>query len=905
MMHGRADELTVIDRLLAGAYDQASGALVVRGEPGIGKTTLLAYAADAAADWRVLRGSGVETEVDLPYAGLHLLLRPALDRLGALPEPQRNALQRVFGLAPAPGQEPADRLLVGVAVLSLLSELAEDGPLLCLVDDAHWLDPASAQALVFAARRLGTEGVVMVFAARDTESVFTSSELPELRLSGLDPSAAAALLDERVHDLAPELRRRMLAEAGGNPLAITELPAAVANLRASDVRTLPATLPLTDRLREAFAGRIRSMPDATRMLLVVAAAHDTGELDVVLRAGARLGAAPGDLEPAERSGLVRADLAAVTFRHPLVRAAVYESAPHRYRVDAHAALAATLDGPHDAERRAWHRAATATDPDEDIAAELERSAEAAAARSGYAAAVSAHERAAHLTPPGERRARRLALAAEAALNGGDLQAATDLADRAAAQTTDLVLRSRLAGAQGTAAFYRGSLPEARRLLVNAASMVAADDPRRAADLLLDAVHVGWYLGAQPVTDAAERLAALPLPPDDPLSHVVRLLVWCVRDAVDSPSPDSLTAVVTRARDTGYGGPDRLILAATALQATGQDAEAHRVATRMLRNHRERGWLGQLPPVLSCMARSQLFHGQHLAARDAAEEGVRIAQAAGHDTLATDLSGVLAVLAAFRGDADACRAHSDDARAAPGPDLLAPGLAWAHWADGLLHLGSGRWERAFSHLDALSRSPARHHLPGRRSIPDRIEAATRLGRTAHIVDALTQLTEWADRVRQPWLDAVVLRCRAMLARDSDADDLYRAAIQRHEPDNRGFERARTHLLYGEWLRRSRRKADARTHLRAALDVFEPLGAVPWAARARGELSAAGGAIAPSAPGDTTVLTPQEQAVTRLAAQGLSNRDIAAQLFLSPRTVANHLYKAFPKLGIATRTDLPVP
>ncbi|HEY3503429.1 MAG TPA: AAA family ATPase [Actinocatenispora sp.] len=904
MLHGRAAELSVIDRLLDGAYEQASSALIVRGEPGIGKTALLAYAAHAAADWRVLRGAGVESEVDLPFAGLHLLLRPAVDRLAGLPEPQRAALQGVFGLTAGTGQEPVDRLLVGLAVLSLLSELAEDGPLLCLVDDAHGLDPASAQALLFAARRLGTEGVVMVFAARDTESAFTGSGLPELRLGGLDPSAATMLLDEHDQDLAPDLRRRVLTEAGGNPLAITELPTALADVRAGDVRPGPAALPLTDRLREAFAGRVGRLPDATRSLLVVAAAHDAGDLDVVLRAGARLGAGPADLEPAERSGLVRADLAVVTFRHPLVRAAVYASASHRQRVDAHEALAATLDGPDDAERRAWHRAATATEPDEDIAAELARTA----AAGGYAAAVSAHERAAQLTPPGERRAQRLALAAEAALNGGDLRRATDLATRAGAHTTDLVLRSRLAGAQGTAAFYRGSLPESRRLLVNAASMVAADDPRRAADLLLDAVHVGWYLGAPQVTDAAERIAALPLAPDDPLSPVVRLLVWCVRDAVDDTNPDRLAALVTDARDTGYGGPDRLILvAATALQATGQDAEAHRVATDLLRNHRERGWLGQLPPVLSCVARSQLFHGRHAEARDTAEEGVRIARAAGHDTLAADISGVLAVLAALRGDADDCHTYADDALAVPEPDVMAPGLAWAHWAHGLLHLGAGRWQAAISRFDTLARSPARHQLPGRRSIPDRIEAAVRLGRTQHTADALAYLADWADRVRQPWLDAVVLRCRAMLAPDADAERFYLAALERHEPDSRDVERARTHLLYGEWLRRSRRKVDARTHLRAALDVFEPLGAAPWAARACAELAAAGDATTPAAatPGPKAVLTPQEQAVTRLAAQGLSNRDIAARLFLSPRTVANHLYKAFPKLGIVTRADLPTP
>ncbi|SNS94845.1 AAA ATPase domain-containing protein [Streptosporangium subroseum] len=408
MLYGRSAEQGVIDRLLSDSRSGRSGTLLIRGEPGIGKTALLDYAATAAEGLRMIRGTGVESEAELPFAGLHLLLRPVLDQVGALPEHQERALRAAFGLASV---EAGDRLLVGLAVLSLLSELAEDGPLLVLVDDAQWLDRASTDALLFAARRLDAEGVVLIFAAREP---FTAPGVPELPVKGLDVASAAALLNTAAGTsvaINPAVRYRLLAEARGNPLALIELPAAAP----SD----GTALPLTSRVQDAFLSQVRVLPEATQGLLAVAAAEDTGDLDVVLRAAAGFGDFLEDLHPAERAGLVLVDAGTMTFRHPLVRAAVYQGIPPSLRLAVHKALAEALDRPDDADRRAWHLAMSATGPDEEVAAELERTAVRASDRSGYAAAATAYERAARLSARPESRARRLTLAADHWVHHGD------------------------------------------------------------------------------------------------------------------------------------------------------------------------------------------------------------------------------------------------------------------------------------------------------------------------------------------------------------------------------------------------------------------------------------------------------------------------------------------------------
>ncbi|WP_394362119.1 ATP-binding protein [Amycolatopsis sp. SB7-3] len=888
MLRGREDETSVVDRLVADCRAGRSGSLLLTGEPGIGKTALLEYAAAQAGDLRILRGTGIESEAHLPFAGLHLVLRAALDRADVLPAPQARALRGAFGLAAA---EPGDRMLVGLAVLSLLAEFAEGGSVLCLVDDAQWLDRASAEALLFVARRLDAEGIALLIAARDG---FLAPGLATLPLAGLTAPAAAELLADHATPLSPADRYRVLAEARGNPLALLELPAAFAAGRPAAGEALP----LPDTVQAAFLDQVRLLPEPTRRLLLVAAAEDTGDRGVVLRAATALGCGPADLVPAETAGLLQVDNRGVRFRHPLVRSAVYQAAPVSLRFVVHTALAEALDQPADADRRAWHHAVVADGPDEQVAGELESTALRAAARSGYAAASAAYQRAAELTGPGPDSARRLVLAAEAAAEEGDLERMESLAG--ALVSADPALTVRADRVRATAAFHRGALTTARRLLTEAAPSA---EPETAVHLLLDAVHAAWYLGEREIADTVELLdAAAPAAPE-PIAHVAGLLSEVARAAIGLPVRRPLAERIADARRTGFGGPhDTILVGATSLQSAGHDAEAHQVADELLAQCRKNGQLGRTPPVLLCAARASVFFGRHAEAGDQAAEALQLARELGHRQWIAEANGVLAYLAAAAGDEDRCHAYADEALAVPEPGTPAPGLSWAHWALALLDLGLARWESALTRLTALRTGPMRHQLPGLRGVPDLVEAAARLGKPDLAAEPVERLVDWAARADQPWISAHVLRCRALLAPDSTAAELYEEALRGH-PGDRPFERARTALLYGEWLRRMRRKSAARAHLREAFETFRRLDAVPWAERARAELDATGEVVAEPAAGVLAALTPQERKIVRLAARGLSNRDIAAHLFLSARTVGYHLYKAFPKLGITARTELP--
>jgi DNA-binding CsgD family transcriptional regulator len=926
MLNGRAAEQAAIDRLLAAARAGTSGALVLRGDPGIGKTALLDYAKAAAGGFQVVRGTGIESEAELPFAGLHLLLRPALDRVGALPVPQRQALERAFGLAPGSADEQGgmggssprggtDRLLIGMAVLSLLSELAGDGPLLCVVDDAHWLDGSSAAALAFAARRLGEDGIALIMAARDGEGRFPAQGLPELRVAGLAPEAAAALLDAQAAGLTAALRYRILAEAQGNPLALIELPAASAHLPSQAAVEDPGELALTGRLLAAFSGQAARLPDASRLLLLVAAADDAGEAGLVLRAGRALGADAADLAPAERAGLIRQAGQSLAFRHPLIRAAVYQDAPLGQRLAVHRALADAMEGREgsdDAGRRAWHRAAGAAGPDEQIAAGLDRAAEQAAERGGYAAAATASARAAELSADPAARARRLTIAAEAAAESGDLVRARALAGRAEPDAGDVMLRAGVLHVRALADFGEGSFRGAHRLLIEGADLLAGSSPVLAARILVQAFHTAWYIGEPELADVAGRLTALRLPDGEPMQPLAAYLAATLATVFGwrgdgTPGAPALTDVVARARRAGADSPLDLVQVCGAGLMAGQDAQTHEVAAALAAEARGQGRIGLLPTLLFFLAEAELFSGRHRDALATAAEGVQVADDGGQWHWVSQISGLLAYLAAAAGDEARCRKLADDAMTATTAGNVAPGTAWAHWSLGLLDLGAGRVEAALGRLETLAEGPARHHVSVMRSAPDLVEAAVRIGEPGRAAVPLERFERWAGRARQPWTDALVLRCRALLAPDPEAESLYVAALDAHQRDDRPFERARTHSLYGEWLRRARRKAGARTQLRAALDIFDRLGAGPWSARAAGELRAAGVVMPQSpgrqGPGALGELTPQELQIVRLAGQGLSNRDIAAQLFLSPRTVGYHLYKAYPKLGVAARSELP--
>ncbi|MGW4350913.1 helix-turn-helix transcriptional regulator [Nocardia sp. NPDC004582] len=896
-LRGREQEQQALGALIDGARAGRSAVLVVRGEAGIGKTALLEDAAAGAEGLRVLRGTGLEAEAELPFAGLQLLLTPALDRLPALPEPQRDALSAALGLGPG-GREP---MLTGLAVLSLLTEYADGSAVLVVVDDAQWLDRASRDALLFAARRLRAEGVVLLFGVRDGEGSFEAAGLPELRLTGLSPEAAAALLDgEDGLRLSPAVRYRLLAEARGNPLALRELPLAMATEAASELAA--GALPLTDRLRVAFHGRISRLPEATRTLLTVLATDESGEPGIVLRAAASLGAGVDDLAPAEAADLLRRHPGvSITFRHPLIRAAVYQRAPLGQRLAAHRALADALDAPEQSDRRAWHLAAAALGPDAEVADALERTAIRARERGGHTAAAAAYDRAARLSDRPEDRTRRQTLAAQASLESGDVERAGDLARRTAREVSSESLRASLSQVQALAKFWQGAFPDAHRLLIDAAASIAAYDPEQAAGMLVQAIHTGWYLGEPELTEVLKRLGDLRLADEPAVTPVVRFLGRLFDTGPGKPL--SLTDTLTEIRSRGAVSDQVLLILCGVALARGQDGPAFDLAVSLAARHRAAGAAGRLPTVLFFAAEADIFTGRLTDARTATVEARDLARDTGQRQWVRQLSSVLAHLDALRGDDAECRAHAELGLEGDTPGSIAPGAPWAHWSLGLLDLGAGRAESALSRLERLTKVPFSHHICAIRSIPDLVEAAVRLGAPERAAAPFAKLAGWAESVGQPWAEALVLRCRALLD-DDHAEDLYTRALAIHDREARPIEFARTALLYGEWLRRARRKSEARAHLTEALEVFERLDLRPWAERARHELSAAGAPAADPAGASATAtgLTPQELQIVRLAAEGLSNRDIAAQLFLSHRTVGYHLYKAYPKLGVTSRGEL---
>ncbi|XVQ11331.1 helix-turn-helix transcriptional regulator [Spirillospora sp. CA-255316] len=919
-LHGRAEEAAAIDRLLDGAAGGRSGALVLRGEAGIGKTALLERAAGRAAGngMRVLRGTGIENETGMPYAGLHLLLGGHLGRIGALPGPQARALREALGMGDGGPRREGDRFLVGLALLTLLADLADEGPLLCVVDDVQWLDSASVEALLFAVRRLEVEPIAVLLAARDPdvpdspdEPGFAAPGLPELRLRGLDPAAAADLLAERAAELPRHERHEILAEAMGNPLALLELPAASA---ASAPADSPPSVPSSrfQRIQRSFAARIAALPEGTRTALLVAAADGTGDLALIVPAAGRLGASVADLDPAERRGLVTSADGPLEFRHPLIRTAVYTAAPLSRRLAAHRALAEVHEELGDGCGHAWHLARSATGPDEAVAAVLERAAGFDHGVGGNAAVSAMYERAAALSPDPADRGRRLAVAARAAADGGLAERAVALAERAEADTADPVRRAELVLIRASLAEEADRGREAYRLLSGIAGEVADREPHLAGHLLFKAASAASKAGdLDALRRAAERAEELKLPN----GHLPRALatMYLGQDlpaAGAATEDDAAAAAGTAALNelitdmAGCLGTREIVETGWWRLLSGDLEGAGRVAADVAQRCRDQGSAGLLSLALPLLARARLMLGRHAEALAAATEGMRIAGDIGQHRLRIYNATVLALLAAIAGEEERCAELAGEALRRGVP----PGTAHAAGALGMLDLGFGRYEAALSRLSDVVAGSGRQGALS--SLPDLVEAAVRAGTPERGRDAASWYRDWAAQVRRPWAEAIALRCTALVAADAgEADRAFARAVELHRRDGASspFERARTELLYGEWLRRARRRNDARPLLHSALDAFERLGAAPWAERARTELRAAGESVAERDGADGTAgalasLTPQELQVVRLAASGLSNREIGAQLFLSPRTVGYHLYKAYPKLGVASRGEL---
>ena len=903
MLIGRDRETAAIEDLLAQARERRSGVLVVRGEAGVGKSALLEHALEGADGFTVLRGVGVEVESELAYAALHQILRPVFDRIEHLPAPQAAALRAAFALS---AEQVDERFRVSLGALGLISEVAEERPVLCLVDDAQWLDQASADALVFVARRLEAEAVALLFAARDDDHhPFVAPGLPELRPSSLGPVDSRALLTERLGSgVATGVLDWVVENANGNPLALVELPSNLTPDQLTGHDSLAGRLPPATSVEQVYIERIDQLPSSVRMLLVVAAAEETGERAVVQRAGEELGLEVGDLAAAESAGLLRVHAEHVEFRHPLVRSAAYRGAGFADRERAHTALAAALDAPGDVDRRAWHRAAATIGTDEDVADELERSAERAVLRSGWSAAAAALSRAAELSADGSPKERRLVWAAVSAWRAGRTERAAALLDRASPEVEDTRLRAELEHLRGLIGLRRGVLLDACDVLMAGAEAVAPLDTRKALEMLYDAANAGVDGGDYTrVAEACRRAAAVPQGDDEQERLLGDLLVG-VGSLIEGKTADAVprvTKILERADE--FDASRWFAWAGIGAGAVGDDAREIALFRRAADLARASGDIDALTWVLASISVEGIVAGRWAVAGEAAE-GLKLAREAGFVNLTSAYLGVHAWFAAVRGRDEDCLAYAKEAVELARANGVAIGDSLAEWGLALLDLGRGRWEDSIARVEALRAAPLGvvHPYVVLTSAPDLVEAYVRAGRGDAAEAAFAPLGGYAVSGSPSWALALAARSRALLADGDEAEAEFADAVRLHAEGGRPYDQARTHLVYGEFLRRRRRRSDAREQLRAAFEGFEALGAEPWAERARAELRATGETARKRDPSTIDQLTPQELQIAGLVAEGNSNKEVAAQLFLSPRTVDYHLRKVFAKLGIASRAEL---
>jgi DNA-binding CsgD family transcriptional regulator len=896
-LRDRRGECAALDRLLATVHEGRSGVLVLRGEAGIGKTALLDYAVETASGCRFARVTGVESEMELTYAGLHRLCGPEmLDRLDRLPGPQRDALGSAFGLTA--GAAP-DRFLVGLAVLSLLADVAEEQPLLCVVEDAQWLDHASAQALAIAARRLYAESVCMLFAIREPCAASQFEGLPEVRVEGLpDRHARELLASATPGELDARVRDRIVAETQGNPLALLELPRGLEPAELAAGFGVPGMPAVPHRIEESFTRRVGQLPAATRLLLLVAAAEPTGEAQLVWRAAARLGVGVDAVAPAQADGLLELG-ARMAFRHPLVRSAVYGAASPEQRRTVHGALADAIDPGLDPERRAWHRAHAAPGPDEAVADELQRAAHRAQGRGSLVAAATLLERAVALTPDPARRAERVLAAAHGHLDAGSAAAASRLLDAADLGRLDELGRAQLERMRARIAFVTGRGRDAPPLLLRAARRLEPLDVRLARETYLEALEAATFAGSlasgRGVLEVAEAARAAPPAPEPPQASDLLL--------------DGLAALLTE----GYAAAAPALKRALGAYRHGEDLRwlglAGRIATelwdpdalltlatREIQLAREAGPLTVLPLALNYLAGWTLLTGDLAAAAALIEEASSITTAIGSPPMST----AEIYLTAWRGRE---REHARLAEEMQ-EDAEARGEGWAitviQYSTAILHNGLGKHRTA---LAAAQRACATGETFATGwALPEVVEAAVRNGQpelARPVVERVSELAQCSGTELALGFRACSL---ALVADGRAADDLFREALDRLSRARARPHLARAHLLYGEWLRGERRRLDARGQLRTAHGMFVSMGVNAFADRAARELLAAGERAPKPRVETRSRLTAQEARIARLANEGLSNQQIAARLFLSRRTVEYHLGKVFTKLGIGSRTQL---
>jgi DNA-binding CsgD family transcriptional regulator len=897
---GRGAECARLDRVLADARMGQSSALALRGEPGIGKSVLLEYAAERAENCRVLRATGVEWEMELPFAGLHQLCAGLLDGRERLPERQNNALATAFGMSAGP---PPDRFLVGLAVLSLLSDAAEEHPLVCLVDDVQWLDRSSAQVLAFVARRLAAESVLLLFAEREPSQLEELAGLPELRVGGLADTAAKELLasvltaplDERV-------RARILAETRGNPLALLELPHEFSAEGLAGGFGLPRDGSLPGRIEASFRRRVQQLPAGTQRTLLLAAADPTGEPALLVRASLEIGVPIRELSAAEADGLLELGTH-VTFRHPLLRSAIYRAAPFNERRAAHHALAAATDPRFDPDRRAWHRAHAIAWPDEDVALELERSAARARARGGLAAAAAFLERSAALTPDPTRQAHRALEAAASKHLAGASQEALSLLASAAAGPLDAFDRARLKLLHGHIEVDLNRAAAALPLLLDAARRLDRLDVSLSRDAYLAALRAASVAGrlGPGMLEVARAALQAPRVADQPrgVDRLVDGLAVRFTDGYAASAP-ALKRALTTLREEG----ERKVVSvrwpefARRLAAELFDDDTwHYLTTRSVQVARENGALAVLTHALNHLAHVRCLEGDLDGASALLDEADDIAVATGTEPL---VFGRLS-LAGLRGiEVEAVVVFEETVPAAierGGEGVL---LTFSEYARAVLYNGLGRYEAALA--PAQSAGNRDELLLSVWSLPELVEAATRTGQRDVANTAIESLSERTRAAGSELALGIEARSRALVCEGADAERLYSDAIERLGRTRLQLERARAHLLYGEWLRRDRRRIDARDQLRIAQDMFTSMGAEAFGARAARELLATGETARKRTVETRDELTAQETQIAQLARDGLSNSEIGARLFISPRTVEYHLHKVFTKLGITSREHL---